>query len=155
MTQMASRVLQTLCPLQISPLALQNPPLKVTPRPHRWLRLRRWLLSNRQRRYLHQTSLSALPLLILNIPNRRPRPKHPIFNGRCPPRRRLLPNQISDQTHTFAQDVHPIPRRPRREGSSINLCTNQLAQMGPVAFNGRSFAGSLVQPMPPLMFSVK
>ena len=154
MIQTASRVPQTLCPLRISPLALQNPPLRATPRLHRWLHLRQWQPSNRQQRYLHRMSFSALLLLMLNTPNRRARPKHLTYNGHCPPRHRPLPNQINDRTHISARDVHPILRLPR-EGFSINLCTNQLAQTDLVVFNGRSFEGSLVQLVSPLMFCVK
>jgi len=155
MTQMASRVPQTLCPLRISPLALQSPPLRATPHPPRWLHLLPWQPSNRQQHYLHRTSLSALLLLTPNIPNRRPRVKHLTYNGRCPRRPRPLLNRINDRTHTSAQHVHPIPRRLRKEGFNINLCTNQLARTDPVAFNGRSFVGSLVQFVSPLPFCVK
>jgi hypothetical protein len=154
MTQMASRVLRIPCPLRISPLAHLSLPLRAIPHPHLWPHLRRWQQSSHQRHYHHQASLSARLLLMLNTPNRRPRPKHPTYNGRCLRRHRLLLNQTNDPTRTSAEVVPPILRRLRREGFSTNLCTNRLAQTDPVAFKGRLFVGSLVKLMSPLMFYV-
>jgi len=155
MTQTASRVLRTLCPLPILPLALQSHPLRATPLPRRWLHLLQWQPSNRQQRCLHRISLNVLLLLILNTPNRRPSLKRLTYNGRCPRRHRPLLNQISDRTNTSGQHVHLIPRRMRREVFSINLCTNRLVQTDPVAFNGPSSVGSLVQLVSRSMFYVK
>ena len=139
MTRTASRVPLILCPLRISPLALQSHPLRATPRPRQWPHLRLWLLSNRQQPYLHRTSSSARLLLMLNTRNHHPRPKHLIYNGRCPRRHRPHRNRTSDRIHTSARVVHPILRRLRREGFSTSLCTNRQVQMDPVVFSGRSF----------------
>ena len=139
MTRTASRVPPILCPLQISPLALQSHPLRVTPHPRRWPPLRLWLLSNRQQPYLHRTSFSAPLLLMLNTRSHHPRPRHLIYNGHCPRRHRPLRNQISDRTHTSARVVHPILRRIRREEFSTSLCTNLRVPMDPVVFDGLSF----------------
>ena len=155
MTRTASRVPQILCRLPISPLALQNLRLRATPRPRRWPHLRLWQPSNRQRHCLHRTSLSARLLLTLNTPNRRPKPKRPIYSGRSPRRHRLPRNQISGRTPTSVRGAHPILRRLRRGGFSINLCTNRLVQMDPVVFNGRSFEVSPVRSRSPSTFCVK
>ena len=154
MTRTVSRPPQIPCPSQILPPALRNLPLKAIHRPHRWPHPRPWLPSNRRRRYLHPTLFNAHPLPTLNTPNRQPRLKHLTYSGRCPHRRQLLPNQISDQTHTSEQAVHPI-LRIQREGFSISSCTNRLAQTDLVAFKRRLFVGSLVQLMPPSLFCVK
>jgi len=155
MTRMASKVPRIPCPLRISPPALQSLLRRAIPRPRPWPHLRRWQQSSRQRHYLRQVSLSARLLLMLNTLNHRTKLKHLTYNGRCPPRHRLLPNRTND---TSVQDAHPILRRPPREGFSINLCTNRLAQTDPVAFKGRLFVGSLVGSlvkfMSPLMFCV-
>jgi hypothetical protein len=144
MTRTASRVPPILCPLRISPLALQSLRLRAIPRPRRWPRLRLWQLSNRRLHYLRRMSPSAHLLLMLNTPNRHPKLKHLIYIGRCPRRHRRLRNQISDRTLTSARGVHPILRPHLREGFSTNLCTNRLVRMEPVVFNGRSFVVSPV-----------
>lgn len=148
-----SRAQQIPCPSQISPPAPQNLPLKAIRRPRRWPHPQRWLPSNRQRQCPHPTLFNAHPLPTLSIPNRRPRIKHLKYNGRCPHRRQLPPNRINDQINTSEQAVNPILRLLQREGFSINSCTNRPAQTDPEAFKGRLFVGSLVQLMPPSLFS--
>ena len=140
-TRTASRVPPILCPLRISPLAIQSPRLRATLRPHQWPRLQLWQPLNRRHHCPHQTSPSAR---LQPMPNHHPRAKHPTYSGHFLRRRQHLRNRISDRTPTSGRGVHLIPRPLLREVFNTNLCTNRLARMGQVVFNGRSFVGSPV-----------
>ena len=142
MTRTASRVLPIPCPLRILPLVIQNLRLRATLRPHRWPPLRLWQLLNRRHHFPHRTSPNARHQ---PTPNHRPRVKHPTYSGHSLRRHQRLRSPISDRTPTSERGVHPIPRQLRKEAFNTSLCTNRLARMGPVVFNGRSFVGSPVR----------
>ena len=107
--QTMSRVLPTLCPLQISPPDLQNLHLRVTPHRHQWPCLWPWQLSNRQHHCPRRTSLSTHLLHMFNIPNRHPRLKHLPDESGNPPQYPPHPALLDLQAHISLSDLDKDP----------------------------------------------